>query len=188
MRCLTIWQPFASAVACGLKGWETRSQPTRYRGKVAIHAARPEAKAPPGHPVWGHLVSDDGCTLIDELRPLVFSAIVAVADLTACIPVKEGTVELAYEPPHPCIVPHHGTMLTLYPDDSGHGEDIDDQRPFGPWEPGSWAWRLKRVRRLPEPIPARGRLGLWNPHGCPLPGDSDGDLQAEIERALETVA
>jgi hypothetical protein len=30
---------------------------------------------------------------------------------------------------------------------------------------GPWCWVLLRPRRLPNPIPMRGRLGLWP---CPL--------------------
>ena len=32
---------------------------------------------------------------------------------------------------------------------------------FGDYTPGRWAWVLEDVKRLPEPIPARGALGLW---------------------------
>lgn len=27
---------------------------------------------------------------------------------------------------------------------------------------GPWCWVLKDIRRLPEPVPAKGRLGLWD--------------------------
>jgi hypothetical protein len=40
MRAITLWQPWASAVALGLKRVETRSWPTKYRGPLAIHAAK----------------------------------------------------------------------------------------------------------------------------------------------------
>ena len=32
---------------------------------------------------------------------------------------------------------------------------------FGDFAPGRWAWRLEGVRSLDPPVPARGRLGLW---------------------------
>lgn len=39
---------------------------------------------------------------------------------------------------------------------------VDEQeRAFGDYAPGRWAWRLSRIRALPEPIPCRGALGLW---------------------------
>lgn len=40
MRCLTLYQPWADAISQGLKGNETRSWATSYRGPLAIHAAR----------------------------------------------------------------------------------------------------------------------------------------------------
>ena len=40
MKALTLTQPWASLVALGLKQVETRSWSTRYRGPLAIHAAK----------------------------------------------------------------------------------------------------------------------------------------------------
>ncbi len=34
---------------------------------------------------------------------------------------------------------------------------------FGDYSPGRYAWMLKNIVRIPEPIPARGSLGLWKP-------------------------
>lgn len=52
----------------------------------------------------------------------------------------------------------------------------------GPWAiPGQFHWRLANVRPLAEPVPCKGRLGLWN-----LPADVDsavrGQLGAEVAR------
>jgi hypothetical protein len=33
---------------------------------------------------------------------------------------------------------------------------------FGDFTPGRFAWELSNIRRLPEPIPARGQQGIWN--------------------------
>jgi hypothetical protein len=38
MKAITLWQPYATAVALGLKRFETRDWPTVYRGLLAIHA------------------------------------------------------------------------------------------------------------------------------------------------------
>src|SRR5262245_48373249 len=32
---------------------------------------------------------------------------------------------------------------------------------FGNWEPGRFAWELRKVQKLETPIPARGAMGLW---------------------------
>ena len=59
MRALSLMQPWASALFLGLKHYETRSWPTRYRGPLLIHAAK-------GFPIYaldfantcGHIKSD----------------------------------------------------------------------------------------------------------------------------------
>ena len=40
MKAISLWQPWASAIAAGVKTVETRSWPTSYRGPLAIHAAK----------------------------------------------------------------------------------------------------------------------------------------------------
>lgn len=40
MRAISLWQPWASAVARGFKQVETRGRATSYRGPLAIHAAK----------------------------------------------------------------------------------------------------------------------------------------------------
>lgn len=39
MKALTLWEPWASLIALGVKRIETRSWQTSYRGPLAIHAA-----------------------------------------------------------------------------------------------------------------------------------------------------
>ena len=33
---------------------------------------------------------------------------------------------------------------------------------LGDWTPGRYAWELRNIKLLPEPIPAKGQQGLWN--------------------------
>ena len=40
MKALSLWQPWASAMALGLKSIETRGWSSAYRGPLAIHAAK----------------------------------------------------------------------------------------------------------------------------------------------------
>jgi hypothetical protein len=40
MKAISLWQPWASAMAVGLKTVETRHWSTSYRGHMAIHAAK----------------------------------------------------------------------------------------------------------------------------------------------------
>lgn len=40
MKCISLWQPWASAIFLGYKTIETRSWETKYRGELLIHAAK----------------------------------------------------------------------------------------------------------------------------------------------------
>ena len=40
MKAISLWQPWASAIALGHKRIETRGWSTRYRGPLAIHATK----------------------------------------------------------------------------------------------------------------------------------------------------
>lgn len=40
MKAITLWEPWATLVAMGLKRYETRSWATHHRGALAIHAAK----------------------------------------------------------------------------------------------------------------------------------------------------
>jgi len=40
MKLLTLWEPWATAIALGLKKYETRHWATNYRGDLAIHSAK----------------------------------------------------------------------------------------------------------------------------------------------------
>lgn len=74
MKALTLWQPWAEALALGIKKFETRGWYTHYRGPIVIHASvKP--------------VSKGYKTLANKYNVSVqrLGEIVAVADLTDCI-------------------------------------------------------------------------------------------------------
>ncbi len=76
IKALTLWQPWAAAVAAGLKRYETRGWSTRYRGNIALHAAvRPLDK-------YAQNLADKF-----GLGELTFGAIVALVDLADCIQI-----------------------------------------------------------------------------------------------------
>lgn len=136
MKALSVQQPWASLIGCGAKRYETRSWATSYRGPLAIHASA-------GFPRRARALLDDAAcarALARVLAPsgspsaaaLPLGCVIAIAMLADCVP----TVPLADG---------------LQP----------EERAFGDYAPGRWAWRLEGVCLLPEPVPARGRLGLW---------------------------
>jgi hypothetical protein len=169
MKVLTLTQPWATLIAIGAKRIETRSWETLYRGPLAIHAAAGYGKG--GAKAHKALCATEPfCSVLNAackahydaldtsggvLRAMAVSPfmpmgmIVATCNLVDCVstalwaPVTHGT-ETWQVPP--------GNMSREYS--------------FGDYSPGRYAWLLSDVRALPEPIPAKGALGLWNYEGA----------------------
>lgn len=92
MRAITLWQPWASAIALGHKKIETRSRRTHVRGQLAIHAAK---RWTAGQKEFAQV--EKACGRLAARIPL--GAVVAVADLVDCKPVEEiatGAIERIY--------------------------------------------------------------------------------------------
>lgn len=86
MRALTLYQPWASAIALGLKRIETRPWETRYRGTLLIHAAkRPMVRGelpPTAHQQLAKAAGDGAA--------LPFGAVVAIARLSNVVPTSRS--------------------------------------------------------------------------------------------------
>jgi hypothetical protein len=138
MKVISLWQPWASLIAVGGKEYETRSWATRYRGKIAIHAAKTRDHLSLGYqqPFYDVLI-DSGWYSEPEKLPL--GAIVAIAELTAIYRADE-----------------------LYPKIS------EQERAFGLYGDGRFAWRLQNVKPLNLPFQVSGKQGLWD---CEIPDD-----------------
>jgi hypothetical protein len=145
VRALSVIEPWASLISCQAKTYETRSWTTSRRGILAIHASR-------NMPAWAvefarqDIVTGPLCRagiLPGRLDPwqyntaacfrdhLPLGCIVAVAELVVCV----RTID--------CV------------------SISSQERAFGDYSPGRWAWQLAGVRRLREPISCRGALSLW---------------------------
>ena len=141
MKALTFTQPWASLVALGAKRIETRSWRTPYRGMLAIHAAK-------GFPKWAQdtcLDSPFDKELAGDELPT--GAILATCRLVACIPTRELQQNRVIE------------MDAAAQCENFYLSDLE--RAFGDYSPGRWAWLLADVKRLKDPIPVKGALGLW---------------------------
>lgn len=163
-----------------VKRFETRSRPCppKYIGqRVAIHAAKGER--------WGHSTMlgdfrlyrsgggprprparmynrDAGWATRPETPiELPLGAVVATAVITASLPIVTGAPD---EPDVdwsvPLIVPDPNDLM-LYDALLRDGRAINDQRPYGDWSPGRWAWALSDVEPLDEPVPWKGRQGWF---------------------------
>ena len=134
MKALSLTQPWATLVAIGAKKIETRSWYAKYRGPVAIHASK-------GFPAWARdlcagppfssALQAEGLTVLD----LPTGAVLAVVDLWRVLKVDYNVTALL-PPPEP-------------------------EQSFGDYTPLRFAWYLRNIRRLDDPVPVKGALGLW---------------------------
>lgn len=144
MKAITLHQPWASLVALGAKRFETRGWQIRYRGPIAIHAAK-------NFPKWEWDCAIENPRVLEALRSrggiedpgkLPLGSVIATAVLHDVCPT--GAVLATRE-----------VSIAM------------DEFWFGDFSDGRFAWELREVRLLPVPIPARGMQRLWNWDGGP---------------------
>ena len=144
IKVLSLTEPWASLVAIGAKLIETRSWSTRYRGPLAIHAAKTLpawALDELDDPLFHGPLLDAGILELHMLgwpparlrRQFPLGQIIAVGELTECFRFTPESIADIGEP----------------------------ERSYGNYDLGRYGFRLANVRRLKEPISARGALGLW---------------------------
>lgn len=177
MKCLTLRQPWASLVSHGPKRIETRSWATKHRGQLLIHAG---------------MGRDSGVSitlmqagynplesLLAESRRLPAGAVVAAVELLDCVPIVQVLDVMAGRAPSWPNVQVNGADSAALVHPTGATVDVSDQIPLGDFAPGRWAWLLDGIRPLPEPVPVRGKQGLW------IPTD---DERSQVADQLKAVA
>lgn len=137
MKALTIWQPYASLIAKGLKGYETRGFRTHYRGPILIHSGQR-----PMHWILKHSAENALDVAIESFGMESFMRLpvgcaICIVDLVDCI---EMTPEF--------IAKQSKTELAV-----------------GDWQPGRYAWKLENPREI-SPVELSGKQGLWNAALC----------------------
>lgn len=147
MKALSLTQPWATLVALGEKRIETRSWGTNYRGPLAIHAAKGFAALPGGNLTdfclnepFASALHAGGVRFLVPGQDLPLGVVVATATLIDCI-------RLYTEKQRQAILDRWGA---------------EHEQQFGDFNFNRYAWILRDVITLPEPIPARGSLGLWD--------------------------
>lgn len=133
MKTLSLTQPWATLVAIGAKHFETRSWSTSYRGPIAIHASKRFPR--------------DAIAICFE-QP--FGKVLHASGIVTPSELPLGAVIAIAE------------LVDIQPTARILGILSDQEDAFGDYSPGRYAWHLTNVRKLPEPVPARGSLGLWD--------------------------
>lgn len=165
MKALTIQQPWASLMASGDKLYETRSWPTKYRGPIAIHAGK-QIDPDVFQFLLCELATMDQlieCGMTPEtLKELPRGAIIATADLVNVWRIVRRPGINVNKAKH---IPLGAESLSTdkhAPDFADYFVPTEKEIALGHWIPGNYAWELQNVKILPEPIPAKGKQGLWN--------------------------
>ena len=137
MKALSLWQPWATLMAIGAKRIETRGWSTKYRGPLAIQAAKrfaqDERHLCMEEPFWSALTAAG----LTKLSDLPLGALVCVVDLVDVVPTGPTLFSDAIRIP----------PLEL---------------PFGNYAPGRFAWKTENLRRFKEPILWKGRQQLFD--------------------------
>ena len=162
MNAITIWQPWATLLACKVKKYETRSWGTSYRGPIAIHAAvlNPfKAIKPVSNEAvieMRNALKEIGILTPDtDFRVLPRGCVIATAELINCwrIVYHPGTnIDVAKHIPigAELDVPKH------HPDFEKYIVPTEQEMMFGDWTPGRFAWEFSNMTMLLTPIPAKG--------------------------------
>lgn len=133
-RCISLWQPWASLMACGAKFIETRHWDSQVRGEVFIHASMTKEgiKSVFDLPDPYILAMEKalGLKIGVWAATLPFGALVVRGNLTTVLP--------------------SGVALAKYP----------DQEPFGNFAPGRFGHLYENLTRI-EPITCRGAQGFF---------------------------
>jgi activating signal cointegrator 1 len=134
VRCLSLWQPWASLMACGAKFIETRGWNTKVRGEIYIHAGatktpiREMLKAPSW---WIAQVEEALDVCADKwLTDLPYGALIGKGNLISTSPVEW------WEQHYP------------------------EQLPFGDFKEGRYGHFYERLAAI-EPIPWKGSQGFF---------------------------
>ncbi|MNW44654.1 ASCH domain protein [compost metagenome] len=148
MKTITIIQPWATLIAIGEKEFETRSWATKYQGPLAIHAGKKIDKEICEQEPFKSVLAKHGYT-VDNLPT---GSIIAKAYLKNCYKVTHLT-----NGTRPGPVWLSAGDLTI-----GWGGIMHNEYYFGDYSDGRYAWKLENVRKLVEPITAKGQQGFWN--------------------------
>lgn len=142
MKVISLWQPWASLIALGLKQIETRSWPTTYRGPLLIHAAKK----------WNRELEKLWCKWMPNTAVIEQSVVASYA--VRCDVVPLGAIVCQCE----LVDCREMDYKFLSIDLLGIGSKEEE---FGDYRIGRHAWFLANVKPLKTPIPCVGRQGFF---------------------------
>lgn len=156
MKAISLWQPWASAIAVGVKRYETRSWPavsggTLYSGWLAIHASK-RTKKPK---------DEGGEPLVKTLEDLLQRDLGAAASFAVAYWKGDAFNGHVGDLPLGAVVAVGWLKACHYTIDPRLAADAHE-RVWGNYGAGRFAWEFSEVWRLNTPLPVRGEQKLFN--------------------------
>lgn len=138
LKCLSLWEPWATLVVKGHKRYETRSWYTYHRGPLAIHASTRMVDAE-------HFCN---ATFRQALQEFIW-----LGDRQAYAPLGAFTCG--------CII---GVVFLSACDttDEVRPKITEREIAFGDYSQGRYAWQFTKCHRFDSPVHFRGRQQLFN--------------------------
>lgn len=135
MKAISLWQPYAQALALGVKRYETRSWGTTFRGQVAIHAARTthQFRFPDVIEALRVLAKECPMAQLSTIQDLPLGAVVGVVQIMDCFRIG-------------AVLPPDVTEV---------------EKALGDWRQGRFAWKVQSLLVCHPPIPYKGKQGMW---------------------------
>ena len=158
MKAITLWQPWASLIACGVKDVETRSWPppeSLIGQRIAIHAAKRKVSRIDTSPELARAMCEQiglSCDHGDPwtvLNTLPRGAVLCTAVLSDAWMVnrhEESTGVLRAE--------SHEILVDVV--------KVCGLDAWGDFTPGRWLWFLDDIKVLDEAVVATGRQQFWD--------------------------
>lgn len=183
LRAITLHQPWATLVALGVKTIETRSWPTKYRGRILIHAAKrtptpgdygdwyvnqaeiyespphiapaqPETRGWPGGQPELSLLRREWGMADDGGQGLYYPLPLGAVVASAVLTDCVPVVDFRFERTDTRTrIEHIDDTLWLRVPGERPAREITAQLPFGDFAAGRWAWLLDDVKPTTERCP-----------------------------------
>lgn len=132
MKCISLWQPWATLWASGSKQIETRSWALKHRGPLAVHAAK-VFKADERDMCFEEPFHSELLKSIDSIDAMPLGVIVGIVNISDC-----KTSEHL-----------HRIISEL-------------EREFGDYSAGRYGWIANKFKPFAEPLPYKGQQGLFD--------------------------
>lgn len=142
---ISLWQPWATLIALGFKRLETRSWSTSFRGRIAIHACKRSTQAERMLCTQNDYIREALATAGLSYDDLPQGAVVALSTLSGVAQMQEGPTSW------------QGDVLNLH----DASQLTEQERAFGLYGHGRYAWQLTETLALPTPQPCRGSQQIW---------------------------